>query len=381
MRLRALVCFASISLSPACGFGGGVPSDLGTVDGAPFGQTPDGTEVEIFTLTNPNGVEVRAMTYGGIIVSLRVPDRDGQLEDIVLGFDDLDGYLNGHPYFGTIVGRYANRIAEGQFVLDGETYALARNNGANHLHGGIQGFDKVVWEVEIQRSELGVGVAFSHSSSDGHEGYPGTVDVHVTYTLTPDDRLIVDYEATTDRATPINLTQHTYFNLAGEGTGDVLDHELIIHADSFTPVDSTLIPTGILAPVEGTPFDFSRSIAIGERIDDDDPQLRIGGGYDHNFVLNESDSELAHAARVLEPTTGRVLDVYTSEPGVQLYTGNGLNGTIVGKSGGVYGRRSGFCLETQHFPDSPNQSGFPSTILRPGEEYRSRTVFAFSTLP
>lgn len=321
------------------------------------------------------------MTYGGIIVSLRVPDRDGQLEDVVLGFDDLDGYLQGHPYFGTIVGRYANRIAEGQFVLDGETYALAQNNGANHLHGGIQGFDKVVWEAEIRRGELGVGVAFSHTSPDGHEGYPGTVDVQVTYTLAPDDRLIVDYEATTDRATPINLTQHTYFNLAGEGTGDVLDHELIIHADSFTPVDSTLIPTGILAPVEGTPFDFSISMAIGERIDDDDPQLRIGGGYDHNFVLNESGSELAHAAQVLEPTTGRVLDVYTSEPGVQLYTGNGLNGTIEGKSGGGYGRRSGFCLETQHFPDSPNQSGFPSTILRPGEEYRSRTVFAFSALP
>ncbi len=376
----ARIGLVAIWLTAGCAARGEPPINRGTVESAPFGAMQDGTAVEIFTLTNPNGVEVRAMTYGGIIVSLRVPDREGRLADVVLGFDDLDRYLRGHPQFGTIVGRYANRIASGRFVLDGEAYTLARNNGPNHLHGGVRGFDKMVWEAERVRSDRGVGVRFSHTSADGYEGYPGTLDVQVTYTLTFDDELIVDYRATTDRATPINLSQHTYFNLAGAGAGDVHDHLLTIHADHFTPVDATQIPTGVIAPVEDTPLDFSTPMPIGARIDDDHPQLRIGGGYDHNFVLSAAGQWLVHAARVEEPSTGRVLDVYTTEPGVQLYTANGLDGTITGKGGLRYDRRYGFCLETQHFPDSPNQSDFPSTILRPGEEYRSQTVFAFSAL-
>jgi aldose 1-epimerase len=343
-----------------------------------FGTLPDGRSVEAFTLVNAHGLELRAITYGGIIVSLKTPDRDGRMADIVLGFDTLAGYLTNAPYFGAIVGRYANRIARGRFTLDGTTYQLATNNGPNHLHGGVRGFDKVLWRGAPFHDDNGVGVALTHTSPDGDEGYPGSLTMRVAYTLTDRDTLVVDYAASTDRATPVNLTQHSYFNLAGGGVRDVLDHSLGIDADAYTPVDATLIPTGALAPVAGTPLDFRTPVAIGARIDRDDPQLRHGGGYDHNYVLRGGPGGgLAHAARLVEPTSGRTLDLYTTEPGLQLYSGNGLDGRLVGKGGQAYRRRFGVALETQHFPDSPNQPSFPSTILRPGSEYRSRTVFAF----
>jgi galactose mutarotase len=343
----------------------------------PFGRTPSGEVAELLTLTNAHGMEVRAMTYGGIIVSLEVPDRTGALGDVVLGYDSLAGYLKASPYFGAIVGRYGNRIARAQFTLDGATYHLPANDGANTLHGGTSGFDKAVWQAEGFKNDSGVGVTFTHTSPDGDQGFPGNLRLRVTYTLTDHDQLIVDYAARTDKATPLNLTQHSYFNLAGDGAGEILGHVLWIDADRYTPVDSTLIPTGVLAPVAGTAFDFTSPTAIGARIGADDEQLRRGRGYDHNFVLNRSGAGLVHAARVVEPTTGRTLDVYTTEPGVQFYTGNFLDGTITGKSGHIYRHRNAFCLETQHFPDSPNQPAFPSTILRPGDVYRSETIFAF----
>jgi aldose 1-epimerase len=348
-----------------------------TINRAPFGRLPDGTAVEVFTLTNAHGVEVRAITHGGIILSLRVPDRNGQLDDVVLGYDSLEGYLRSSPYFGAIVGRYGNRIAKGRFVLDGVTYRLATNNGPNHLHGGLRGFDKVVWQAEPFQSDSGVGVALSYTSPDGEEGYPGTLKARVRYLLTDQDELIVDYDATTDKATPVNLTQHSYLNLVGGGRRDILDHELWINADGYTPVDSTLIPTGAIDSVAGTPFDFRTPTPIGARIGQDYPQLRFGGGYDHNWVLRREGAGLAHAVRLTEPSTGRTVDIYTTEPGLQFYSGNFLDGTITGKGGQVYGHRFGLCLETQHYPDSPNHPQFPSTILRPGDEYRSRTVFAF----
>ena len=343
----------------------------------PFGQLPTGPGIDVYTLTNANGMAVRVLTYGGILQAIRVPDRSGQVADVVLGYDALAGYLGDSPYFGAVIGRYGNRIAGGTFTLDGRVYRLATNNGSNHLHGGAIGFDKVVWGAEpFQRDREGGGV-LTHTSPDGDEGYPGTLVTRVTYTLTDGNELIVDYQATTDRATPVNLTLHSYFNLAGDGARDVLGHELEISADRFTPVDSTLIPTGALTPVAGTPFDFHTPVALGARIDEPDAQLRAGKGYDHNFVLNRPGPGLFLAARVFEPTTGRTLEVRTTEPGLQFYSGNVLDGTIRGKGGTVYGRRSGFCLETQHFPDSPNQAAFPLTILRPGEQYRSRTVYTF----
>jgi len=343
-----------------------------------FGKTQDGTAVDIFTLTNSNGVEVRAITYGGIIVSLRTPDKNGKLDDIVLGFDTLDSYLGKHPYFGAIIGRYGNRIGNAKFTLDGVEYKLAANNGPNSLHGGLKGFDKAVWKAQSLENDQGVGVVFTHTSPDGEEGYPGNLTAKVTYTLTNQNELIFDYEATTDKPTPVNLTQHTYFNLAGAGKGDVLGHEVLLNADSFTPVDSNLIPTGEIRKVAGTPFDFTKPTAVGARINQDDEQLKLAGGYDHDFVINRRGEEPSHAARVYEPTSGRVLEVSTTQPGVQLYTGNFLDGTLTGKGGHVYQKRSGLCLETQHFPDSPNKPDFPSTILRPGETYRSRTIFKFS---
>jgi len=352
-------------------------TQMSTVTSTPFGVLPSGDSVHVYTLTNPNGIELRAIDYGGIILSLRTRDRTGVLGDIVLGFDSLGGYLGSSPYFGALVGRYSNRIARGQFTLDGVTYHLAVNNGPNALHGGLRGFDKVMWQVESKQDSSGVGLVLRYTSKDGEEGYPGTLGVQVTYTLTDRDELVIDYLATTDKATPVNLTQHSYFNLGGDGSGDVLGHLLSIDADRFIPVDPTLIPTGALSPVGGTPFDFRQSVAIGSHIDDADPQLKNAGGYDHSFVIDRSGPGLVHAARVVEPKSGRTLDVATTEPGVQFYTGNFLDGTITGKGGHLYRHRNGFCLETQHFPDSPNQPAFPSTILRPGAEYRSRTVYRF----
>jgi aldose 1-epimerase len=378
-RARTLsLALAAASIAGACEESS-PPDTNQPVNEATFGVAPDGQQVSVYTLTNANGVEARVTNYGGILLSLRVPDRDGELDDVVLGFDSLDNYVAGHPYFGAIVGRYGNRIAGGRFTLDGETYELAQNNGPNSLHGGEQGFDKVVWTAEPFENETGQGLVLTYTSPDGEEGYPGTLQSRVTYTLTDQNELIFDYQATTDRATPVNLTQHTYFNLAGDGSGSILDHEMMLNASRFTPVDSTLIPTGELRSVEGTPFDFREPTPLGSRIEEDDEQIRIGGGYDHNYVIDRSAGDsLTLAARVYEPTSGRVMEVLTTEPGVQLYTGNFLDGSLTGKNGVVYARRTGFCLETQHYPDSPNQPSFPSTILQPGEEYRSTTVYRFS---
>ena len=356
------------------------PAMEASVTQTPFGVTADGDPVQVFTLTNAHGARLRAMTYGGIILSLEVPDRDGVLGDIVLGYDDLDGYLAETPYFGALIGRYGNRIGGARFTLDGVGHQLEDNDGPNSLHGGFRGFDKYVWDAEPLETSDGAAVVFTRTSPDGEGGYPGNLAVQVTYTLTDDNELVVDYLATTDKATPVNLTQHSYFNLAGDGSGDVLGHRLTLNASRYTPVDGTLIPTGELAPVEGTPFDFRAPHAIGERIGADDGQIRFGGGYDHNFVLDRDGAApdaLVLAARVEEPASGRVMEIRTTEPGIQFYSGNFLDGSLVGKAGHVYEHRNGFCLETQHFPDSPNQPAFPSTILRPGSEYRSRTVFSF----
>jgi aldose 1-epimerase len=342
-----------------------------------FGALADGRPVTIYTFTNRHGLEVRILDLGGIVVSVRAPDRHGRFENVVLGCRTVDDYVHRSPHFGSVIGRYANRIAAGRFTLDGRTYQLATNNGVNHLHGGKVGFDHVLWQAVPFADDSGQGLVLTRVSPDGEEGYPGRVDVEVRYTLTDDNALSVAYRATTDAATPINLTQHSYFNLAGAGTRDILEHRLTLDADRFTPVDSTLIPTGEIAAVEGTPFDFRRPTAIGARIGADHPQLKYGNGYDHNWVLNGTAGQFRHAARVEEPTTGRTLDVSTTEPGVQFYTGNFLDGTLTGRSGRVYKQRYGFCLETQHFPDSPNHSAFPTTVLRPGERYQSRTVFAF----
>jgi aldose 1-epimerase len=344
-----------------------------------FGKTGDGRPVDLHTLTNSNGMEVRAMTYGGIIVSMRVPDKNGKMADVVLGHDQVDGYLVNPPYFGAIVGRYANRIANGSFTLDGVKYTLAKNDGPNSLHGGMVGFNKVIWEAKEFKDAKGIGVSFSYLSKDGEEGYPGNLKVKVSYRLTDENQLMLDYEATTDKATPINFSQHSYFNLAGEGSGDILGQELMLNADRFTPVDKTLIPTGELRAVQGTPLDFTKPTTIGARINDDYEQLVVGRGYDHNFVINRKGDGLTLAARVHEPTSGRVLEVYTTEPAVQFYSGNFLDGTISGKQGHPYKLRNGFCLETQHFPDSPNHPDFPSTILRPGKTFHSQTIFKFST--
>jgi aldose 1-epimerase len=347
---------------------------------APFGKLPDGTEVELYTLTNAGGIEIRATNYGGIITSIRVPDRSGQFADVALGFNSLEGYFDNSPHFGSLIGRFANRIGKAQFRLDGQTFKLAANDGPNTLHGGIKGFDKFVWQAEPFEKEGEAGIVLTRTSPDGEEGFPGNLSVRVTYTLTDHNELAVDYQATTDKPTVINLTQHSYFNLAGEGSGDVLSHELTINADRYTPVDATLIPTGELASVAGTPLDFRGKTAIGARIDSDHPQIKLGHGYDHNYVLNKQDGELSFAARVEDPKSGRVLEVRTTEPGIQLYSANFLDGTMRGKSGRPYERRGAFCLETQHFPDSPNKAGFPTTVLRPGQEFHSKTVYSFSTL-
>jgi len=337
----------------------------------------DGRPVILYTLKNSHGVEVHAMNYGGIIQAIRVPDRKGNFADIVLGHDTAEGYMPNPPYIGAIVGRYANRIANGTFTLDGKTYNLPKNDGPNTLHGGTtRTFDKVVWESQPLKDKNGV--LFEFLSKDGDDGFPGNLKMKVSYVLTDSNELVIDYEATTDKATPINVSQHSYFNLKGEGNGDILDHEVMINADRFTPVDKNLIPTGELRPVKGTPLDFTKPTRIGTRIDDNYDQLVLGHGYDHNFVINRKGPGMTLAARVSDPTTGRVLEVSTTQPAVQFYTGNFLDGTVTGKEGHVYKRRFGFCLETQHYPDSPNHPDFPNTILKPGETFHQTTAFKFS---
>ena len=344
------------------------------VEKSAFGTLPDGTTVDLFTLKNPNGIVVKVITYGAIITEVQAPDRNGKLGDIVLGFDNLDAYVKGHPYFGAAIGRVGNRIAKAQFKLDGKTYKLAANNGPNHLHGGLKGFDKVVWAATATATEDAAQVKFTYTSKDGEEGYPGNLKVVMTYTLTTKNELRIDYRASTDKATPVNLTNHSYWNLAGEG--DILSHELRLYANAFTPVDATLIPTGEIRTVKDTPMDFTQSKPIGRDLKQltNDPQ-----GYDHNFALNSSGRTLAPAARVVEPTTGRVLEILTDQPGVQFYSGNFLDGTLTGKGGKVYQKHYGFCLETQHFPDSVNQPTFPSVILRPNQTYRTTTIHRFLT--
>jgi len=338
----------------------------------PFGKTPDGQEVDLYTMTNTNGITAKITNYGAILVSLEVPDKNGKLADITLGFDTLDGYIKGHPYFGATVGRYANRICGAKFKLDGIEYELAANNGPNHLHGGIKGFDKVVWKAEDVTAESNQAfVKLSYLSKDGEEGYPGNLACTVTYTLTKDDELKISYEAETDKTTILNLTNHTYWNLAGQGNGDILGHELMLNADKYTPVDEGLIPTGEIKSVKGSPMDFTKPMIIGSRI------IQVEGGYDHNYVLNSGGGTLAICAKVYEPTSGRIMEIYTIQPGVQFYTGNFLDGSITGKAGKVYNKNYGFCLETQHFPDSPNKPDFPSVVLKPGDKYTTVTVHKF----
>ena len=342
---------------------------------APFGSMPDGSTVDIFTLRKPGGIEARISNYGGILVSLKTPNRDGHLEDVVLGYDHLDGYLAFSSYFGAIVGRFANRIAKATFKLEGVTYTLAANNGPNSLHGGLKGFDKKVWQAAQTGTSSTPALTLNYLSKDGEEGYPGNLSVKAVYSLTDDHGLRLDFTAATDKTTVLNLSQHTYFNLAGKG--DILGHQVQIEADRFTPVDGALIPTGELRPVAGTPFDFHQPTAIGARIEQDDEQLKRGQGYDHNYVLNHPPGRLDVIARVTEPVTGRVLEVLTTEPGVQFYSGNFIKDGIKGKGGRVYNRRTGFCFEAQHFPDSPNQPAFPTVTLKPGQAYRNTIIFRF----
>ena len=348
----------------------------GHISSEPFGATPDGTPVQLYTLRNSRGMEARIMNYGGTVVSLTAPDRHGQYADVVLGYDRLADYIASSPYFGCLVGRYGNRIAKAQFKLNGQTYQLAANNEGNSLHGGLKGFDKVVWQSKSLASPLGPALELTYLSKDGEEGYPGNLSIKAVYTLTEENSLRLDFSATTDKDTVVNLTHHSYFNLAGKG--DVLGHEVYLNASRFTPVDATLIPIGEMRPVKGTPLDFTKSTAIGARINQDDQQLKLGKGYDHNWVLNKSPGALALAGRVYEPTTGRVLEAFTTEPGMQFYTGNFLDGTLTGKGGWVYQFRNGFCLEPQHFPDSPNQPGFPTTVLKPGQIYKNTIIYKFS---
>ncbi len=343
---------------------------------ADFGKMPDGTPVQIFTLTNDKGLEARISTYGGAVVSLKTPDRNGKMEDIVQGFDTLQGYLNpAEPYFGALIGRYGNRIGHATFTLDGKQYKLPANDNGNTLHGGDKGFDKVVW---TPRELPDGGLELTYISKDGDQGFPGTLKAVVQYHLTPANELRIDYSATTDKDTVVNLTNHSYWNLKGAGNGTILDHVLTLKASKFTPVDSGLIPTGELKPVAGTPFDFTKPMAIGSRIGDKDEQLKLGNGYDHNFVLDRTVNGLSLAAHVEEPASGRVMDVETTEPGIQFYTGNFLDGTLKGKGGKTYPFRAAFCLETQHYPDSPNKPNFPSTELKPGQTYKTTTVYRFS---
>ncbi|MBS1866073.1 MAG: galactose mutarotase [Acidobacteria bacterium] len=345
-----------------------------------FGTTPDGKTADLYTLTNKNGMQVAITNYGGAIVSIIVPDKNGKLGDVVLGYDTLDGYVTDKNYFGALIGRYGNRIGNAQFKIDGITYTLAKNNGKNSLHGGIKGFNKALWDAKDISRNGEPALELKYTSKDGEEGFPGNLSVTVVYTLTNKNELKIDYSATTDKKTVVNLTNHSYFNLSGPGSGDILKSVLRVNADKFTPVDSDLIPTGELKSVAGTPFDFREPTEIGARIDSDDEQLKLGKGYDHNFVLNkEKPAGLSLAARVEDPASGRVLEVWTTEPGVQFYTANFLDGSVHGKGGIAYGKRTAFCLETQHFPDSPNKPSFPSVLLSPGQKYHTTTVYKFAT--
>ena len=354
----------------------------GTVQRERFGETGDGQPVDIFTLVNRNGLKARIMTYGALLTELHVPDRDGKLGDVVLGFDNLKAYLTGNPYFGCTTGRYANRIAKGKFTLNGVDYQLAANNDPNHLHGGLKGLDKRVWDGIQLASSAGPAVKFTYVSPDGEEGYPGKLTMSVTYTLTPSNELRIDYEARTDKATPVNLTNHSYWNLAGAGSGDVLEHELTLFSDFYTPVDPTMIPTGEIRAVQGTPLDFRTPTVVGLRIAQIKPDAKTNnpGGYDHNFVLRRSKlGKVRPAARLHDPKSGRIVEISTDQPAIQLYSGNFLDGTLTGKNGKVYNQHDALCLETQHYPDSPNQPHFPSTILLPDAVYRTTTVHKFSS--
>ncbi len=380
MKIKSLLSRVTLTLVIFSGsaFGG----SKATITMQSFGQTKDGVDTALYTLTNANDLKVDITNYGGIVVRLFVPDRQGNMDDVVLGYNTLAEYLRDTPYFGSLIGRVGNRIANGKFKLDGKTYHLVTNNFPAdmpcHLHGGSVGYDKVVWEAEPFIADNTPGLKLHYLSEDGEEGYPGNLDVTVWYRLTNDDSLQIDYLATTDQATPVNLTNHAYFNLKGEGNGDILDHVLTLKAAHFTPVNAGLIPTDEIAPVKGTPLDFTTPHPIGQRVNADHEQIKFGGGYDHNWVLDNQDGDLALAATAFEPTTGRLMEVWTTEPGVQFYCGNFLNGSHIGKSGKPYHRRNGFCLETQHYPDSVNQPNFPTTILRPGEKYKTTTIYRFS---
>jgi aldose 1-epimerase len=356
------------------------PATKGTsnVEKKAYGAMPDGTPIDMYTLTNAKGMQAGIITYGGAVASLTAPDRAGKFADVVLGPESLEGWRSQTAYLNALIGRYGNRIGHGKFTLGGKTYTLPKNDGDNTLHGGPAGFDKRVWTAAEAKSAEGPALELSYTSKDGEEGFPGNLTAKVVYTLTDNNELKIDYTATTDKATVVNLTNHSYFNLAGQGGGDILQHEVTIYADRITPVDAGLIPTGELRPVQGTPFDFTKSTAIGARIGQDDEQLKFGQGYDHNWVLNKGAGGLTKAAEVYEPGSGRVLEVSTTEPAMQFYTGNFLDGTIHGKGGKTYPRRGAFCMETQHYPDSPNHPAFPSATLEPGAAYRTTTVYKFS---
>jgi aldose 1-epimerase len=367
-------CGQSESTTNATGAGA---ANSSSIVKEPFGKAPDGQAVDVYTLKNAKGAEARIMTYGGVVLSLKMPDKSGQFGDVVLGCDKLTDYTETPPpYFGALIGRYGNRIGKAQFTLDGKTYQLAANDHGNTLHGGKKGFDKVVWTATDKKTDAGPSLVLNYVSKDGEEGYPGTLNVTATYTLTDKNELRIDFTATTDKDTVVNLTHHGYFNLAGKG--DILGHILTIPADNITPVDAGLIPLGTLQPVDGTPFDFRKPTAIGARINADDAQLKLGPGYDHNWVINKKAGELSLMAHVSEPITGRVMEVWSTEPGLQFYTGNFLDGTIKGKGGTAYQKHSAFCMEPQHFPDSPNKPQFPSTELKPGETYKNTIIYRFS---
>ncbi|MEA1787650.1 aldose epimerase family protein [Arenibacter sp. GZD96] len=356
-----------------------IPEEKGSITEQEYGTTADGQKVAQYSMKNRNGLQVDIITYGGRITALNAPDKNGNFENVVLGFDTLTQYEKENPFFGALIGRYGNRIAGGKFSLHDETYQLAKNNGANNLHGGVKGFDKKVWEAKTKETPTSVSLLLTYVSPDGEEGFPGTLTTNVTYTLHNDDTLEVFYEATTDKTTIVNLTQHAYFNLSGDFSNTILDHELEIHADKYLPVDSGLIPTGVLESVEGTPFDFRQPKVIGQDISKAHTQLQLGGGFDHCWVLNDQQAGFRRVAAAYHPGSGRYLEVFTDEPGIQFYSGNFLDGTLPAPNGGTYAQRSGLCLETQHYPDSPNQSQFPSVTLEPGEKYSSKTTFKLST--